>query len=47
MQWIVDHIPKLCLVVISNVFITESIIKPEKLPLHGSLVGPAVKSVKS
>ena len=33
--------------VFSNVFITEPIIKLEKLLVHGSLVGPAVEPVMS
>ena len=28
---------------IRNVFRTGSIIKPEKLPVHGSLVGPTIE----
>ena len=36
---------KLC--VIYNVFRTKSVIEPEKLLVHGSLVGPAVEPVMS
>ena len=30
-----------------NVFITEPVIEPEKLPVHGSLVGPAVEPLSN
>ena len=49
MSWrflVIIQVDSLCSV-ISNVFKTEPVIEPKKLPVHGSPVGPAVEPLSN